>query len=253
VILSFSHWTSRLGYCPIAKKYLRSVSDHVVLCVPVGTFFVGVTNDVVAGVTKRFKMWTPSESIAASTVFAVVVTLVALHLVSAKPVTETTNDSTTSSTTPSQAGGVVVGMNSPPPTTIILTKLARGSSTNGTYYISVTGIELKSIFHHPLFWRHAIPSAMVAQQTVGNMHTQTGTINGVQHTYTVWNNRTAMQEFLRSTSHRHAMSVTKYVGRYGKIYGAYHDTIPTWNEAIQLWRNYGTIHVGKPESKHGDL
>jgi hypothetical protein len=120
------------------------------------------------------------------------------------------------------------------------------------FYVSFTGIELKSIFQSVSFWWHAVPSFMDAQRSEGNLHAETRTVGQVHHTYTVWTDRESMRKYLLAGPHRKAMAVSNQVGRYIKVYGGYHDTKPTWDDAVELWRDHGRIVVGQPETEHGD-
>jgi hypothetical protein len=61
-----------------------------------------------------------------------------------------------------------------------------------------------------------------------------------------------MRKYLFAGPHRKAMAVSRQVGRYGKVYGAYHNTKPTWDEAMDLWRDHGRIMIGHPDPRHGD-
>ena len=112
------------------------------------------------------------------------------------------------------------------------------------YYVSVTGLKVKSIWHHPQFWLHAVPSAIQAQSAPGIVEARTTARNGIQHTLTVWEDRKHMLRYLREGAHLKAMKVTAQVSDPAgtKVYGYESDTIPTWEEALALWEVHGTRH-----------
>ena len=115
------------------------------------------------------------------------------------------------------------------------------------YYVSVTGLEVKSIFYFPLFARHAAPSKMQADAAEGNVSSQTTARGYVQHTLTVWKDKKSMLRYLISGAHLQAMNAADSMSRPGgtKVYGYYSDTIPTWDEALALWEEHGTRHGKK--------
>ena len=115
------------------------------------------------------------------------------------------------------------------------------------YYVSVTGLQLKSILYYPRFIIHAVPSSIQAEKAEGNVIAKTMARNGIQHTLTVWENRQAMLKYMRAGAHLQAMKITNQVSapEGTKVYGYESDTIPTWDEALELWDLHGTRH-GKP-------
>lgn len=119
------------------------------------------------------------------------------------------------------------------------------------YWVSVTGLELKSWFHYPQFAMHAVPSYMQAEASPGNVYTYATSIGIVQHTLTVWESRQDMLNYLRQGEHLKAMKIARAVGKYGKIYGGESDSIPSWAEALELWAKKGRVSFGQP--KEGDL
>lgn len=80
-----------------------------------------------------------------------------------------------------------------------------------------------------------------AEQSEGIVKTQ-GTYRwGVHHTLTVWENKEAMQKYLRSGAHKEAMMRSKDIGSYVKVYGYGSDEIPTMNDALELWNEKGRM------------
>lgn len=121
------------------------------------------------------------------------------------------------------------------------------------YYVSVTGLRVKSMWHMPrfIYYISRIDSASAA----GNIETMFTGRNGVQHTLTVWDDRKSMMRFLASGPHAAAMKATSAISAVDgtKVYGYYSDTIPTWDEALALWDEHGTMHGKKPpKAKNND-
>jgi hypothetical protein len=116
------------------------------------------------------------------------------------------------------------------------------------YYVSVTGLKVKSIWLYPTFFKHAIPSFQQAKGAAGNLFAETKARNGVQHTLTVWQDKASMLAFLRSGAHAQAMKVTRQISDLSetKVYGYDSDTMPTWEEALTLWEEHGSYHGSKP-------
>jgi hypothetical protein len=112
------------------------------------------------------------------------------------------------------------------------------------YYVSITGLTLKSFLYYPKFMYYAGPSSMQAQNADGNVLTRTTSVNGVQHTLTVWEDKMAMRKFMVAGAHRKAMAITSEVAvlEKTKVYGYESDTVPTWDEAIEMWEKHGKLH-----------
>jgi len=114
------------------------------------------------------------------------------------------------------------------------------------YYVSVTGLQVKSMWHMPRFIYYV--SQINASSFPGNIDQQFTGRNGVQHTLTVWNDRKSMMKFYASGPHAAAMKVTSQIATPGgtKVYGYYSNSIPTWDEALVLWDEHGAMHGRKP-------
>lgn len=121
-----------------------------------------------------------------------------------------------------------------------------------TYYISVTGLQIKNVFSMPKFWQHAVASYMQAENAEGNIRVMTNS-RGMyqQHTLTVWKDRKSMTKFMASGAHAQAMKVSAAIGVPGgtKVYGYESDTIPTWDEALAIWEEHGKRHGKKVANK----
>ena len=105
-------------------------------------------------------------------------------------------------------------------------------------YISITGLRVKSIFHAPRFWWHALRSMAQAKTAPGNISVDTRTINGVHHTMSVWQSRDAMRTYLTKGAHLAAMKSFRAIGS-GKILGFEANEAPPWSEVHDLWIKEG--------------
>ena len=105
-------------------------------------------------------------------------------------------------------------------------------------YISITGLKMKSPFHAPRFWWHAIRSMAQAKRDPNCQLAIARQINGIAHTITVWNTRNEMLAFLRSGAHREAMRVFPKIGT-GYGFGIEADMVPAWDDVHRLWLEHG--------------
>jgi hypothetical protein len=117
-----------------------------------------------------------------------------------------------------------------------------------TYYISVTGLQVKNIWNMPTFMSYAYSSMAQAQATEGNIKAMVTYRKGVHHTLTVWDDRKSMMKFLVAGAHRQAMKEADTISVPGgtKVYGYESETIPTsWDEVLKIWEEHGTRHGKK--------
>lgn len=114
-----------------------------------------------------------------------------------------------------------------------------------TYYVSITGFQLKSLWYLPKFLAYTMSAKAQAHAAPGNISAELhGPFHGVYHTMTVWEDRRSMTRFMAKGAHAKAMKVSKemYTPDNTKVYGYECDTIPTWEEAYELWKERGTMH-----------
>lgn len=116
-----------------------------------------------------------------------------------------------------------------------------------TVYVSITGLELKRIWHAPIFWRHALASMSQAQRADGCLSADARTINGVHHTLSLWQSREKMLAYLRTGSHFKAMQKFDKIAT-GKVLGFCTDTPPDWSEVHDLWVRLGKTVSGEFKS-----
>ena len=117
------------------------------------------------------------------------------------------------------------------------------------YAITITGIQLKNIFCYPAFYWHAIAALNAAQNSPGNIHASTnqynlpndaGQIRDTLMTLTVWEDRASTLRYVyKSPAHIAAMKQVKNLSNYSKTYHFESSTIPTWEEAKDIWLSNG--------------
>ena len=114
--------------------------------------------------------------------------------------------------------------------------------TNGTVYVSITGLLCHSIFTVPWFWYHAISSKIQADSAPGVLSVDVKELNSYHHTLTVWENRKAMMAYLTTGSHKEAMKNFKSIGT-GIVYGYETSTLDDtkWEEALKRWKELGKV------------
>lgn len=105
-------------------------------------------------------------------------------------------------------------------------------------YVSITGLQLKRLYHAPRFWLHAIPAMRQAQQADGNISAETKTINAVHHTISVWTDEASMRRYLTTGAHLKAMRVFASIAT-GKTLGFNAEIAPAWDEVHDLWKRHG--------------
>jgi hypothetical protein len=118
-----------------------------------------------------------------------------------------------------------------------------------TYYVSITGLQLKSMLHYPRFGYFALNVMSQAKQAEGNVSADGNYVNGVHHTLSVWKDRKSMSRFMASGAHAQAMKINDKIGESTHVYGYETDTIPTWEEAIAIWREKKIAHGGSKKRK----
>eukprot|EP00546_Thalassionema_frauenfeldii_P015009 CAMPEP_0178913430 /NCGR_PEP_ID=MMETSP0786-20121207/10836_1 /TAXON_ID=186022 /ORGANISM="Thalassionema frauenfeldii, Strain CCMP 1798" /LENGTH=175 /DNA_ID=CAMNT_0020586167 /DNA_START=32 /DNA_END=559 /DNA_ORIENTATION=+ len=116
--------------------------------------------------------------------------------------------------------------------------------TQPQYYISITGLTLKSALHFPKFAFYTMPVWKQAKAANGNHFADGNYAHGILFTLTVWDNRRAMTRFMASGAHAKAMKIVNDVAirEQTKIYGYESDKIPTWEEAIEIWNANAKPH-----------
>ncbi|CAB9519928.1 expressed unknown protein [Seminavis robusta] len=121
------------------------------------------------------------------------------------------------------------------------TQATAASTTTKKYHVSVTGMDIHSWSAVPTFMSFARRSMQQAKEAKGVVHVQGGYQKGVHHTLTVWEDRNATVQYLRSGDHKEAMAASKDIGTFVQVYGYDSDEIPSMEEAIQKWKEHGHV------------
>lgn len=77
-----------------------------------------------------------------------------------------------------------------------------------------------------------------ARSAEGNISVEVKTINGIEHTLSVWRDEKAMRRFLYQGAHRRAIKAFSSLAT-GKTFGFEADHVPDWSEVHQLWLEKG--------------
>lgn len=107
-------------------------------------------------------------------------------------------------------------------------------------YVSITGLQVRRVWHIPLFWAHAMRSMVQARRAVGNISADARTINGVHHTLSVWTDRDAMRAYLTAGPHLAAMRLFPRIAT-GKVVGYSATQAPDWSEVHAIWLQRGRV------------
>jgi hypothetical protein len=117
-------------------------------------------------------------------------------------------------------------------------KVQEHLKTHPEFYVSITGLRVKHIFKVLAFWNHAIKSKIQADKAAGMLQSDVRKINGIQHTFTIWESKRHMKEFLYTGAHAVAIKNFRKIAT-GKTFGYESKTIPSWDEVHQLWLEKG--------------
>lgn len=107
-------------------------------------------------------------------------------------------------------------------------------------YVSITGLQVRQVWHIPSFWLHAMKSMVQARKASGNISADARTINGIHHTLSVWTDKDAMRAYLTAGSHLAAMRLFPRIAT-GKVVGYLAKQAPDWSEVHAIWLERGRI------------
>ena len=105
-------------------------------------------------------------------------------------------------------------------------------------YVSVTGLQLKSLLHLPRFYWHATRAFRQARTADGLLFADARTLEQFHHTLTVWRDRASMHSYLRAGAHRKAMRAFPSIAT-GMVYGYESEQVPDWEAALAEWHQHG--------------
>ncbi|MEB0138101.1 MULTISPECIES: hypothetical protein [unclassified Undibacterium] len=105
-------------------------------------------------------------------------------------------------------------------------------------YVSITGLRVNSSWHYLRFAWFAVRSMTQAQRSPGLIRVAARKINGVHHTYSVWEDEAAMRRFLVVGAHLQAMRAFKHIAS-GKTVGFLTSEPPDWSQVHEIWLREG--------------
>lgn len=107
-------------------------------------------------------------------------------------------------------------------------------------YVSITGLQVRRVWHIPSFWLHAMRSMAQARNAHGNISADARTIDGVHHTLSVWTDKDAMRAYLTAGPHLEAMRLFPNIAT-GKVVGYLAKQSPDWSEVHAIWQERGRV------------
>lgn len=107
-------------------------------------------------------------------------------------------------------------------------------------YVSITGLQVRRIWHLPAFWSLATPAMAQARGAPGNVSADARSIGGVHHTRSVWTDKAAMQAYLSTGAHLEAMRRFHTIAT-GKTVGFVTAEVPDWAEVHAIWVAEGRV------------
>jgi hypothetical protein len=111
-------------------------------------------------------------------------------------------------------------------------------------YVSIAGLELKSVRHYPRFWWHAIRALIQAKRAPGLISVQVGRMGRMKYTLSVWADEAAMRAYFTSGAHANAMAAFPSMAT-GSTCGYMAENAPARSEIPELLRT-----KGKPVRTH---
>ena len=80
-----------------------------------------------------------------------------------------------------------------------------------------------------------------ARQAEGCLRAEAKSIDGVQHTLSVWTSESAMRAFMMTGAHRQAMKAFRSIAT-GSTIGYEADSVPDWETARRIWVERGKAY-----------
>ena len=109
------------------------------------------------------------------------------------------------------------------------------------FYVSITGLRVKSVWRLPAFWWHASAAMQQAMNAQGCLGAEARLIGGVHHTRSVWTDRQSMKDYLQSGAHLKAIKAFRDIAT-GKTLGFDAESIPDWDEVHRLWHQKARVY-----------
>ena len=107
-------------------------------------------------------------------------------------------------------------------------------------HVSITGLQLRRIWHAPSFWLHASRAMVQARSAPGNISAEARSIDGVHHTLSVLTDREAMRAYLTAGAHLEAMRRFPSLAT-GRVVGYTTHEVPDWSDVPAIWVARGRV------------
>lgn len=101
--------------------------------------------------------------------------------------------------------------------------------------VTVTGLQVKSPWHWPVFWYHALPAAAQCRAAEGCVTLHTFSDGGFMHTFSVFDTRRNLKAFSMTGAHRRASKAFSRIA-IGKVLTWDCEDIPSIKDALSVWR-----------------
>lgn len=117
-------------------------------------------------------------------------------------------------------------------------KWTQWKASGKPFYISITGLQPRSIWKILPFFRHAIPSRSQALKAPGALFVDVRQVNGVHHTLSAWESREHMKKYIYQGAHLKAIQAFRIIAT-GKTFGYMGTELPSWDELHERWQKEG--------------
>ena len=101
--------------------------------------------------------------------------------------------------------------------------------------VSVTALKARRFLLAIRFWLLAVRVFKQTRSSEDILFCEVKSVDGFHHTLTAWETKNDMQKFVLSQVHQKAMKIFPKIAT-GSTIGYETYKIPTWNEALLMWR-----------------
>ena len=107
-----------------------------------------------------------------------------------------------------------------------------------TFYVSITGLRVRTLWLMPRFWVHAVRTLRQIRDAEGCISADVRLIQGVHHTLSVWQSKDHMRAAIHTGAHLRAIRDFRAIAT-GKTFGYETDAVPHWDDVHQMWQDRG--------------
>ena len=102
-------------------------------------------------------------------------------------------------------------------------------------HVSITCLKIKGFLGWLRFWALSLRVLTFARNAKDIVFCDVKSKHGYKYTLTVWKNKESMLQFKNSEIHRKAMDLIPNIGQ-GSVFGYETNRVPSWDEALSLFR-----------------